>query len=72
MGKTALQWLTSLGTGALTAALAYITAHTGDATTPIAGIDPLWSFVGVTLITRIVHFIGAKVGAPPAPTNTLR
>jgi hypothetical protein len=77
MSRAALQWLTSLGTGALGVALAYIAAHTGDpATTHVVGVDPLVSFIGLTLITRLVHWLGAltgnKTNTPSSPSTFTR
>ena len=62
MTSSLLKWLASIGVGALTAALAWITGHTG---TP-GGIDPLIGGVVVAVLTKLVTWLTSKI--PTSPT----
>jgi hypothetical protein len=68
MGSSVLKWLASLGTGVLSVVLLYLQTHVGDAsTTRIEGVDPLISFVLISLVTKgvtwaVSHFGGSVAG----------
>lgn len=59
MGKTVLKWLAALGTGAATAALAYVSGHTGSG----PAVDPLLAGVVVMALTKIIGWLTSKVPA---------
>lgn len=64
MGRSLLKWLASIGTGAATAVLAYVTEHAGNGP---EGVDPLVTFVAVSLLTKLVGWLTSKM---PATSQT--
>jgi hypothetical protein len=69
MGREVLKWLAALGTGALTALLAYLSANTG--TGPDLG-DPFLSGIVVGIVTRLVGWLTSKVPAEPTTPPAFR
>jgi len=60
MLSSILKWLAALGVGAATAAAQYLAAQAGH---PIEGVDPLVSGIIVTLFTKLVTWLTAKLPA---------
>lgn len=60
MGKNVLKWVASLGTGAATAALAYLAGHTGAGP---SGVDPWLAGVLAGAVSKVVGWLTSKVPA---------
>ena len=69
MGTGVLKWLASLGTGAASTLLLYLSANAGDPTKPIDGVDSLVSFVLISLITKAVTWLTSKMPVTPSATD---
>jgi hypothetical protein len=61
LGRSLLKWLAALGTGAVSAVLAYLTGAAGP-----EGVDPAIAGIAVTLLTKLVTWLTSKI--PAAPT----
>lgn len=57
MSKAVLKWLAALGSGAASAALAWVTGHTGSG----PSVDPLVAALVVGAVTKLVHWLTSKV-----------
>lgn len=57
MSKTVLKWLAALATGAASAAVAWVTGHTGSG----PGIDPFLAAIVVGLVTKAAGWVTSKL-----------
>jgi predicted RNA methylase len=62
MFSSILKWFAALGTGALTAALAYV----GQAAGTAPDVDPLVAGVLVGAVTKLVAWLTSKIPSPEA------
>ena len=70
MNPELLKWLSALVTGLLAVVAEYLVDYAGDPTTPIEGVDPLVSFIVITLVARLASWLVSLIG-PPKPIQPL-